>query len=117
MIEKWSCYEEGYITLHADIATAIREYFSDFEPDAETVTVYRYEQAKPTVKDCGSPLEYVLESLDDEYLADGCEPDEPTQAMLDAEKAFINAVLAEYNSFALRVVESVTVKVADYLER
>jgi hypothetical protein len=119
MSEEWSCDEEGYINLHEDIATAVREYFYDIDPEwmAETVTVHRYERVNPTARDCGSPLEYVLENLDDEYLADECQPDNPTQAMLEAEKAFINAVLAEYKMSSLRAVESVTVNVSDYLER
>lgn len=119
MSEEWSCDEDGYINLHEDTETAVREYFADIQPElrSETVTVYRYKPSKPTIRDCGSPLEYLLERLDEEYLPDECDPDSPTQAMLDAEKAFIEAVLAEYKRHSLRVVESVTVNVADYLER
>jgi len=113
MSEEWSCDSEGYINLHEDIETALREYGA--ENLGETVTVYRYKPSKPTRRDCGSPLEYLLERLDEEYLPDYCDPDKPTQEMLDAEAVFLDAVLAEYKRYSLSVVERVTVNAADYL--
>lgn len=116
MSEKtWSCETEGSICLFDSIAEAVDDYlcYADYSKD-DVVSVHRYVSVSPTLQDCGSPLEYILERLDDEYLADEATPDSPTQTMLDAEKAFIETVLSEYNCKSLRHVETRTVNLREF---
>ena len=63
----------------------------------------------------GSLLEYILERLDEEYgYADGYT--EPTEAMIDAEKAFIGVILSEYKPWTCEIVERKTINVQEWVE-
>lgn len=64
------------------------------------ITVHEFAPVKPQLGSVHEPLETLLERLDEEYgdpEGDGCEP---TAAMLAAQKAFVDAVLAEYVPWA-----------------
>lgn len=104
--ETWSCETEGLISLFASVDEAVDDYLCYAEPTQDSVSVYRYRLVEPTPQDCGSPLEYILERLDEEYLPDELTPDSPTQTMLDAEREFIKIVLSEYRGAKLQVVET-----------
>lgn len=119
MSEKtWSCETEGEIHLFPSVEEAVDDYlcYADYSED-DVVSVNRYGHVSPTAQDCGSPLEYILDRLDDEYLPDEATPDSPTQTMLDAEKVFIEAVLSEYNCKSLRHVETRTVNLREFFAR
>lgn len=62
-----------------------------------TVTVHEFAPMKPRVAGgMFGPLESLLERLEEEYGDPEGRDVKPTEAMLAAEKAFIDAVLAEY---------------------
>lgn len=114
----WSCETEGSICLFDSIAEAVDDYlcYAEYSVD-DAVSVNRYRHVSPTPQDCGSPLEYILDRLDDEYLPDEATPDSPTQTMLDAEKVFIEAVLSEYNCRSLWHVETRTVNLREFFAK
>lgn len=74
------------------IDEAIEDYLEFMEDRPLEITMVQY---KPVEVNRGllNPLEYILDVLDDEY---GGEFTKPTQKMLDAEKALIDAVLEVY---------------------
>lgn len=82
-------------------------------PDYLIVTVY-----SPVMPDtsCLNPLEFLLESLEEDYGdPEGAASYAPTKGMKDAEKAFINAVLREYEPWEKKEVETVKVDVKEWM--
>ena len=76
----------------------------------QTITVYRWEPIQPTVMHCGQPLEQVIEWLDQEYGdPDGCTysvTPENMKKLVEAERVFLETVLAVYESWSCRIVDS-----------
>ena len=87
---------------HDNIGDAIAEYLDATEPEewVRRVEVYRYEPMK--VSDAFAKasalilIEGFLEDLDDEYSSDSGYPSKPTPEMLDAARAFVDAVVSRY---------------------
>lgn len=98
---------------------AIGCYLEECGPERmpETVTLQGFRRMQPTENDCGYPLERVLERLDEEHG----DPDErgttPTPKMLEAEKAFKAAILAEYKVWSCEEIYSEEVNVREWCER
>src|SRR5690606_19353922 len=79
---------------------AIEEIIDAFAPagfdEIGKLTVCEFAPMKPD-PDSYNPLEHILEQLDDEFGdPDSCDGTAATEAMKQAEKVFIAAVLAEY---------------------
>lgn len=83
-------------TVHDDIDGCIEEYLDQCDDFNHTFEVEVYERVETEYKPAFSPLERMLEDLDEDYgNPDGHYP-EPTDDMQEAEQAFIKAVLADY---------------------
>jgi hypothetical protein len=91
----WTCEKNAESFWAQTIDDAIKDYVDNgFDPDNETnITVYGY-APRIVERQCCQPLRELLEWLDDEYAYDT--PTEPNEAMIDAEKAFVDAILREY---------------------
>jgi len=104
-----------YTDPHEYIENLLDSYHPESLYSTGTITAYEYKPMTVTASDCGAPLEYILEMLDEEYGS----PDKgftATDAMIQAEKAFINAVLAEYRPWACEQTgKSVTAKAVDWV--
>lgn len=78
------------------------EYYLDgiwkIEPDLY-LTVCEMAPMLPMLGPCNSPLEYMIECLDEEYSDPEGDYSVPTPAMREAERVFIQAVLKEYKSW------------------
>lgn len=97
----------------------IEHYLEDLPMDVvreiEELTVYEHRPMTPELSDCGHPLEYVLEMLDEEY-GNPHRYGEATEAMKEAEQVFLRAVLAEYQSWMCeRTGNKVTVKPLEWI--
>ena len=97
---------------------AIGNYLDDCSPLPETVFLQAYAPQKVGPDDCGWPLEHVLEKLDEEHA----DPDDDhgtaqTPSMLEAERIFKEAILAEYVSWSCEPVYSEDVNVSEWCER
>jgi len=80
----------------------------------ERVTVTGYARVKPSLGE-GFSVEHALEALDEELGDPGVtDYTEPTPTMLEAERVFHAAVLAEYESWACEEVTTREVVVADW---
>jgi hypothetical protein len=96
--------EDGQELLrHHSANEAIEEVIDGYHPgpiDGDwEISVYEYQPIKPGIDSCGSPLERVLEILDEEYGDPDGDGHDRTEAMKAAEKTFIEAVLTEYRSW------------------
>ena len=114
--ELWTC-EKGAETFHCrSVQSAVVDFADQVGELPETVTVYGYASKVIEVTDwyAERALENLLESLDEEYWSpdDGTEP---TPAMEAAAKAFVAAVVAEYRVWQCDLVETLEVRVADYV--
>ena len=104
--EYWGGEEEEILTC-----TTLDEYLEELHDNIEdgdipeTVTACRYESKE--LEDWslreGVVLDDLLERWDEEY--GGEDPTESTQAMKDAEKAFLAVMQAEYNVWQCDIVE------------
>jgi len=109
----YSCDEAEYLT-HETPDAAIESYLDDFADGDLPETVDCYGWARLVVSaDFLSPLEGMLEALDEEYAGD--DPQEPTEAMLAAEKAFVAAVVAEYQPWQCEVVSRETINCREWI--
>ena len=88
-------------------------YATDELPD--TFTLVRYERM--TIKPSEiSPLEDVLQQLDEEYGNPEVDYTEPTESMLRAEREFAEAILSEYKPFMCKHVEEELIDVKAWLK-
>jgi hypothetical protein len=110
----WSCDLDEEELRHQSIEDAVEAWADLMDgPLPETVEVYGFKRVTVTSLDYARPLELLLETLDEDHGGD--EPTNPTPAMLEAEKAFLAVVRAEYVSWACEHCETVTVRVADHV--
>jgi hypothetical protein len=105
----WDCNDNECLT-HSDINDAVEEYLDFFlEPKMtpeevlatlpETVEVTGYARREIDRKGL-YPLSLLLEHLDDEYGGnEAAEKTYPSAKMLEAEKAFLDVVLSEYQPY------------------
>jgi hypothetical protein len=89
----WACDEPEKLICTTP-NDAIESYLEGVEKPPETVHLAGY--TRMPVAFSGSPLDYVLERLDEDHGDPDGVPDDPTEKMKAAEAAFIAAVLAEY---------------------
>lgn len=107
--------------LHLEPHDAIEAIIDGLHPvgfdEIGEVTVYEYAPMKPSANECGSPLESILERLDEKYAdPDGYDGFDPTEAMREAERDFIAAVLAEYVPWmCCQTGEKVTVNALEWV--
>jgi hypothetical protein len=118
MSEFYTCREDEERLSFTSIQEAVEQWADDTFPDPlpETVTVYGYGRMKP--KTCPtSPLDDMLERLDEEYGdPEGYHETPVTDAMREAERQFIAAVLAEYDPWACVKVSEEVVRVGEFLD-
>ncbi len=113
MTSFWSCDETG-ATKYSSLEAAIQAAIEGVKDPPTELKVYQF---RPTAvepeafcKRNTSPLRDLLERLDVGYGVGSSSP--PTEAMLRAERAFVEAVVAAYENWALEVVEARTVPVS-----
>lgn len=114
----WTCDEEAERLTATTVEQAVRKWAVDHVgPLPETVTVYGHAPVVPNpLRYEGTLLDALIEWLDDEYGDPDGSPTQPTDDMHAAERAFIEAVLAEYQPCTCEVVEERTVRVRDYVD-
>lgn len=92
------------VLIYEDPDEAIEMYLDGLHPtdfkDIHDFAMYEYKPMEPTLPFHCSPLETILEVLDEEYGNPDGDSCEATQAMKDAEQAFLKVVLAEYRPWA-----------------
>jgi hypothetical protein len=92
---------------------AIEGILEDYEKDPETLTICGYAPRVPNWK-WYTPLEHLLESLDEDYADPDGSNTEPTQAMKDAEAAFLAVIKAEYEVWMCDEVSRSEVNIAEW---
>ncbi len=110
----WTCDDDGEYLTHSDRNDAIEELLDAnlapgmtaaqvLEELPETIDVYGYARMKVETRATVPEdlVRAVLDDLDETYSGpDGSLTEEPTAAMLDAARALIAAVVAEYKPWA-----------------
>ena len=116
----WGEWDDEVLTCR-DAESAIESYLDmafpeEFESIGD-VTVFEYRPVTIQTSDCGSPLEGVLEYLDEQYGdPDGTPAYAGTQEMRDAEKAFLETVIKHYKPWACEQTgKSVTVNALEWV--
>jgi hypothetical protein len=109
------------VLTHADPDEAIEAHIDGWHPDPiesiGEITMYEYAPMKPTLSKCGSPLERVLEQLDEEYGDPNGDGYEVTEAMKEAEQVFLKAVLAQYRPWACEQTgKKITVNALEWVQ-
>lgn len=116
----WSEGDDETLT-HFNVHDAIEAYIDNIHPEPiesiGEITMYEYVPMTPTLPGYFSPLEQVLEVLDEEYGDPDGDNCKATDAMKQAEQTFLNAVLAEYRPWACeRTGKSVTVNALEWVK-
>jgi len=115
----WSCNREEEHLTYDDMDDAIEAYLDDFGPTGErtpkTVTVYGFARMELKRAEC-RVLADLLERLDEEYGDPDGDWGVATTAMEEAEKHFIDVVLAEYCPWACEAVKEVTVDTNEWIK-
>lgn len=115
----WDCDEGAEELRHTSIGRAVEDWADQLDGALpETVTVYGWTRAEtgPVIRGMAGPfglLESLLERLDEDYGGD--DPSSPTPAMIEAEKAFLAVIAAEYVPWTCELVERRAVPVADHV--
>lgn len=117
----WDCDETADTLEHETIDDAIEARLEGLGPDKEpgTIKVYGWARKVITPDDFPSPLELIMDRIaeDDGGLLGEAGPDDKiTDAMLDAEKVFLNMVAREFVPWACEIVETRTVNVAEWIK-
>ena len=115
-VDYWSV-EDAEILRHTALVDAVSEWWDDLpavpaEGGELGVRVRQYRRMRPT--SCGSPLEAVMELLDEEYgdpYGDRKQSAAAMQRMQEAERAFIAAVLEAYEPWTCEEIGTVQVRV------
>ncbi len=100
------------------IDEAVQDWGDNLAPEIlpSEVVVIGFAPMQPKPDDCGDILEAILESLDEEFGdPDGDGVSEPTPGMVEAERAFRAAIVAEYDSWACEEVTRETVSVREHV--
>ena len=114
-VDFWVCDEEAEVFHCKSKDEAIEEFIDKVWPDVParcTVLGFRRREVDP---DGWSVLDDLLERMDDEYGID--DYTEPTDAMVSAERAFIDAVLSEYKSEQCELVDREEVDLRGWIQR
>lgn len=122
----WTTDRDAERITATTIAEAVGEW-ADYVADAmplrelpETIEVYGYApmELPPPIEASRwvDPLGRLLEWLDEEYGDPEGVPTLPTDAIRDAELAFLRTVLAEYKAWMCERVCTRTVRVRDYID-
>lgn len=122
----WDCNGDENLT-YSDINDAVEAYLDarldpKMTPEEvlgslpETVEVTGYARRTVDRKEL-QPLTLLLEYLDDEYGGnEAAEKTYPSDKMLEAEKAFLNVVLAEYSPYWCEPVAEKTINTKEWIE-
>ena len=117
--ELWSTDQDAEELHHYEIADAVGEYLDNL-PDGESppshLAVYGWARKEITSAFLPRVLEYALEYLDESELANPHKVTKPTPGMLEAERAFLDAIKREYPVWACERVCEVVVETGEYLE-
>jgi hypothetical protein len=111
--ELWDSPEVENLRGYATKDEAIEGILDDLVEKPETIEVCGYAHMVPDFEHYG-PLDDVLEALDGEYAGEAFT--EPTQAMKDAEKAFMDVIAKEYFVYNCDEVCRETVNVAEWIK-
>ena len=110
--EYWSCSKDNERLTHESIDEAVEWFLSALRPAGMPPKVIVYGFARLEIMAAthrGDPLEGFLERLDEEHA----DPDGgctfPTERMKEAERVFIEAVLAEYVPWGCEQVTEVEI--------
>ena len=120
-IEYWDCDEDAEMLYCESMDEAIESYLDshlNLEDiwSTDTLTVYGFVPIYPTFQILrGYVIEKVLEWLDEEYGPDDSYT-EATDAMIEAEGIFIEAILKEYRSKRYKVAKKVEINVAEWVK-
>lgn len=113
----WGCDDSAEIITHTDRFSAIEDYLDGLDrPFPKTIEVFGYAPMKPSISFRSYPLESILESLDEEFGNPNGDGTKPTEAMKEAEKAFIEVIEREYQSWMCEIVTTETVVVEDWVK-
>jgi hypothetical protein len=112
MKEFWGAEDQERLT-HDDMDEAIEEMLDGAEPMPETITICRYTPMKVVMPDA---LEWVLETLDDEYGDPDDDYTTPTDVMKEAAQKFLDVIEREYHTWACDMVEKREVDVAAWVK-
>jgi hypothetical protein len=119
----WDCDDSRETLVHTDRDDAIRYYLDGLDGPVrefpEMVEVYGFApKDKPTVDaeiSPGGPLEQFLDDLHEEYGWPEDDPYDPSKAMIEAERVFVETVLREYVVHQCEQVACETVNVMDWI--
>jgi len=109
--------EDECQSLHCEtMDDAIEEILDGSEEDPVAVEICKYRTLEVSKKFLeGRILEYCLEFLDEEFgNYESDDVTEITQKMKEAEQAFINALLEEYQPWQCEVIEKKIINVAEW---
>lgn len=99
----WGAHDDERL-VYTSADDAIEAILDALEPaefdEIGEVTVYGFQPMKPSPSLGWDPLDILLEQLDEQHGDPEGDGTRPTEAMRAAEKVFIDAVLAEYESWA-----------------
>ena len=107
--------EDADRLYHDDKDEAIEAILEGMEPETETIEICGFTQMDISVSWL-SPLEDILERLDEEYGDPDGDYTKPTEAMKEAEKAFLAVIKKEYTSYMCEVVCRETVNVNEWIK-
>lgn len=110
---RWWGPPEAERLYASDKDEAIESILDDFDEPPETVVVCGYAEMKVNFESYG-PLEDVLESLDEEYGDPDGDRAEATEAMIEAEEAFMAVIAKEYKTWACEEVSRETINIAEW---
>ena len=111
----WGGPEEERLQ-YSDKEDVIEAILEDFDELPETIEVCGYARMNINLGGAYGPLERILESLDEEYGDPDGDGSEPTEAMKEAEKAFMAVIAQEYEPWACEEIARETVNVTDWIK-
>jgi hypothetical protein len=113
----WGAHEEERL-VHEDKDEAIEAILDDCAEMPETIKVCGYARMRPNIIEAykGDVLERLLESLDEEHADPDGDSTEPTEAMKEAEAAFLAVVDKEYESWACEEITQEIVNVQEWVK-
>jgi hypothetical protein len=108
--------EVFFYTTEDDAIEAFLDEASGSSCQPETLTLHGYSRVKITGVNVDSPLEYVIERLDDEYGNPDSDGTDITPAMEQAEQIFIDAILEEYVPWTCEHVVEKQINIKEWLD-
>lgn len=114
----WSCNPEIERLTHESMEAAVEWHLDALTLDLwpEEMFVYGFARMEISPEQLReAPLEHILERLDEEYADPEGSYSEPTKKMREAERAFIDAVLEEYEPWMCEQVTEVKIKVLPWV--